>query len=79
MPSLSSLIASFASLVDEGATNSALAVAYTLPVGPSLRVDFIQSFLPSILSTSAVHRTTLPALIFCKSTKHSQQVANGTS
>ena len=78
-PSLSSLKASFASLVDEGATNSALAVAYTLPEGPSVRVDFIHSFLPCILSTSAVHRTMLPALIFCKSTRHHQQLDNNTS
>lgn len=65
-PSFSSLMASFASLVDDGATNSALAVAYTLPVDPSMRVDFIHSFLPSMLSTSAVHRTVLPAVTFCK-------------
>ena len=68
-PSRNSLIASFASLVDDGATNSALAVAYTLPEAPSLMVDFIHSFLPCMLSTSAVHRIVLPALIFCTGTR----------
>ena len=68
MPSFSSLTASCASLVDEGATNRALAVAYTLPDGPSETVDFIQTFLPFTLSTSAVQRMVAPALIFCKVT-----------
>ncbi len=69
MPSFSSLTASCASLVDEGATNRALAVAYTLPEGPSETVDFIQTFLPFTLSTSAVQRMVAPALIFCKDTE----------
>ena len=60
----------------EGATKSALAVAYILPVGPSVTVDFTHTLRPSILSTSAVHRTVAPAPIFCKHrVNNSEQVS----
>ena len=67
-PSFNILTASCASRVDDGATNKARAVAYTLPVGPSVMVDFIHTLRPLMLSTSAVHRMVEPALIFCKTT-----------
>ena len=52
----------------EGATNRALPSAYTLPCGLSLRLPFIHSFLPSILSSSIVASSNLPGMTstFCK-------------